>query len=115
MYPVTNVAQFLPVILPNVSVSIASLLGYPAFCHAIGIAPARSLSFASRSLTLALAQPATQNIGGDLSLVAVLCITSGIMGVLFGPALLKYLKIPEGNSVVTLEPKRQLHSNSCLG
>lgn len=65
-------------------------------CAAIGISPTRSLSFAARSLTLALATPATTNLGGDLNLVAVLCIMSGVLGVLIGPSLLKWLKIPEG-------------------
>lgn len=76
--------------------SIGSLFGYPAVCHAIGISSTRSLSFAARSLTLALATPATANLGGDLNLVAVLCIMSGILGVLVGPAILKWLRIPDG-------------------
>ena len=56
----------------------------------------QGLSFASRSFTLALAQPAIANLGGDPSLVAVLCIVSGILGVLFGPTMLRWMKIPEG-------------------
>jgi len=88
--------QFLPIVIPNVAMSIASLFGYPAVCHALGISGSRSLSFASRSLTLALAQPATQNLGGDPSMVAVLCIFSGIMGVMLGPSMLKLLRIAEG-------------------
>lgn len=47
----------------------------------------------------ALATPATQNIGGDLQLVAVLCIMSGVMGVLIGPTLLRWMKIPEDDYV----------------
>ena len=91
--------HFPSIILPNILIATASLFGYPALCHSLDIAPARSLSFASRSLTLALATPATQNLGGDLQLVAVLCIMSGVMGVLIGPALLKWLKIPEEDYV----------------
>ncbi|KAK4694376.1 hypothetical protein P7C71_g3196, partial [Lecanoromycetidae sp. Uapishka_2] len=91
--------HFPSIILPNILVATASLFGYPALCHAIGISPARSLSFASRSLTLALATPATQNLGGDLQLVAVLCIMSGVMGVLIGPSLLKWMRIPEDDYV----------------
>lgn len=91
--------HFPSIILPNILIATASLFGYPALCHAIGISPARSLSFASRSLTLALATPATQNLGGDLQLVAVLCIMSGVMGVLIGPALLKLMRIPEDDYV----------------
>lgn len=89
-------ARFAAIIIPNVSLSIGSLLGYPAFCHAIGISPPRSLAFASRSLTLALATPATTNLGGDLFTVAPLCIFSGIVGVVVGPWALKKLRIPEG-------------------
>jgi len=91
--------HFPSIILPNILIATASLFGYPALCHAIGISPARSLSFASRSLTLALATPATQNLGGDLQLVAVLCIMSGVMGVLLGPMILKWLRIPEDDYV----------------
>ena len=88
--------HFLSIVIPNVAISIASLFGYPALCYALGISSKRSLSFAARSLTLALATPATMNLGGDLNLVAVLCIMSGILGVLIGPLLLKWLRIPEG-------------------
>lgn len=91
--------HFPSIILPNILIATGSLFGYPALCHALGIAPPRALSFASRSLTLALATPATQNIGGDLQLVAVLCIMSGVMGVLVGPALLKWMRIPEDDYV----------------
>ncbi|KAI9815563.1 MAG: hypothetical protein M1827_002697 [Pycnora praestabilis] len=91
--------HFLSIILPNLVISISSLFGYPALCTTIGISPPRSLSFAARSLTLALATPATQNLGGDLNLVAVLCIMSGILGVLIGPLMLKWLRIPEDDYV----------------
>ncbi|TKA70370.1 hypothetical protein B0A49_04734 [Cryomyces minteri] len=91
--------HFLPIIIPNVAISVASLFAYPALCAALGISPPRALSFASRSLTLALATPATANLGGDLNLVAVLCIMSGIMGVLVGPWALDVLKIPEDDYI----------------
>lgn len=91
--------HFTAIIIPNVVIAIASLFCYPALCVALGISQARSLSFASRSLTLALATPATHNLGGDLNLVAVLCIMSGILGVLVGPPMLRWLKIPEDDYV----------------
>ncbi|MCJ1337401.1 hypothetical protein MMC09_002683 [Bachmanniomyces sp. S44760] len=91
--------QFFSIIIPNIAISVASLFAYPALCHAIGISSKRSLSFAARSLTLALATPATTNLGGDLNLVAVLCIMSGILGVLIGPVMLKWLRIPEDDYV----------------
>ena len=88
--------RFLTIIIPNVSLSVGSLLAYPSLCHLIGINSKRSLAFASRSLTLALAIPATKNLGGDLYTVAPLCIFSGIFGVLVGVRLLNALKIAEG-------------------
>ncbi|KAI9723424.1 MAG: hypothetical protein M1812_001308 [Candelaria pacifica] len=84
------------ILLPSLTLSTASLFSYPPLCHTLGISPQRSLSFAARSLTLALATPATSNLGGDLNLVAVLCIMSGILGVLVGPTILRLLRIPEG-------------------
>lgn len=89
--------HFFAIVIPNVVISIVSLFGYPALCYAIGISSQRSLAFAARSLTLALAIPAVSNINGDLNTVAALCIMSGILGVLIGPHILEWLRIPEGN------------------
>jgi putative effector of murein hydrolase len=89
--------HFFAIVIPNVAVSIGSLFGYPALCYAIGISLQRSLSFAARSLTLALATPAVSNIGGDVNTVATLCIMSGILGVLIGPRMLQWLRIPDGS------------------
>lgn len=89
-------ARYMIIIIPNVIISIGSLFLYPLFCHAIGISGPRSLAFASRSLTLALATPATSNLGGDAYTVAPLALFSGIAGVVVGPALLSWLRIPKG-------------------
>jgi putative effector of murein hydrolase len=88
--------HFFAIVIPNVVISIASLFGYPALCYAIGISAKRSLAFAARSLTLALATPAVNNLGGDLNTVAAIAIMSGILGVLIGPKMLAWLRIPEG-------------------
>jgi putative effector of murein hydrolase len=88
--------HFFAIVIPNVVISIASLFGYPALCYAIGISAKRSLSFAARSLTLALATPAVSNLGGDVNTVAAIAIMSGILGVLIGPRMLTWLRIPEG-------------------
>ena len=89
-------SHFFAIVIPNVAISIATLFGYPAICYAIGISSKRSLAFAARSLTLALATPAVKNLGGDLNTVAALAIMSGILGVLIGQRMLQWLKIPEG-------------------
>jgi len=91
--------HFLAIIIPNVVLSISSLFGYPALCYAIGISSRRSLSFAARSLTLALAIPSVTNLGGDLNTVAAVAIMSGILGVLIGKRMLEWLKIPEDDYV----------------
>jgi len=88
--------HFFAIVIPNVTISIASLFGYPTLCYAIGISSKRSLAFAARSLTLALATPAISNLGGDTNTGAALAIMSGILGVLIGPKVLAWLKIPEG-------------------
>jgi putative effector of murein hydrolase len=89
-------ARFMTIIVPNVIVSIGSLFAYPTFCYHIGISAPRGLAFASRSLTLALATPATKNLGGDPFTIAPLCIFSGIAGVIVGPIGLDLLRIPKG-------------------
>lgn len=88
--------HFFAIIIPNISIAIASLFGYPVLCYAVGVSAERSLAFAARSLTLALATPAVVNLGGDVNAGAALAIFSGILGVLVGNRILRLLKIPEG-------------------
>jgi putative effector of murein hydrolase len=90
--------HFAAIVIPNVLISVGSLFSYPYICFAIGIGASRSLAFAARSLTLALAVPAAQNLGGDVNTVAALAITSGILGVLVGQRMFAWLKIPDGES-----------------
>lgn len=92
--------HFFAIVVPNVTLAVLTLFIYPPLCFSIGITPARSLSFAARSLTLALAIPATENLDGDVNTVAALAITSGILGALIGNRLLRLLRIPKG----TLSP-----------
>ncbi|KAM0324901.1 hypothetical protein ACHAQA_007867 [Verticillium albo-atrum] len=92
-------AHFLAIVLPNLVLAVASLFCYPAVCFAIGIEARRALAFASRSLTLALATPATENLGGDVNAVAALAIFSGIAGVLIGERMLRWMRIPEDDYV----------------
>ncbi|KAK9421312.1 putative LrgB-like family-domain-containing protein [Seiridium unicorne] len=88
--------HFFAIVTPNILVSIASLFAYPYICYAIGITAERSLAFAARSLTLALATPAVVNLGGDTYTIAAIAIASGIVGALLGQQMLAWLKIPEG-------------------
>ncbi|CRK36027.1 hypothetical protein BN1708_006885, partial [Verticillium longisporum] len=92
-------AHFLAIVLPNLVLAVASLFCYPVVCFAVGIEARRALAFASRSLTLALAIPATENLGGDVNAVAALAIFSGIAGVLIGERMLRWMRIPEDDYV----------------
>lgn len=89
-------AHFAAIVVPNIILSIGSLYAYPSVCFAIGISATRSLAFASRSLTLALAIPATENLDGDRNTVAAVAIMSGIVGALIGGRVLTWLRIPDG-------------------
>ncbi|KAI8157193.1 Plastidal glycolate/glycerate translocator 1 [Colletotrichum sp. SAR 10_70] len=91
--------HFVAIVLPNIVMSIGCLFSYPKICYAIGISAERSLAFASRSLTLALALPATENLGGDSNTVAAIAIMSGIVGVLVGQRMLGWFKIPEDDYI----------------
>ncbi|CAG9991777.1 unnamed protein product [Clonostachys byssicola] len=91
--------HFLLIMIPNALMSVGSLFAYPSVCFAIGIRPQRSLAMASRSITLALALPATQNLGGDVNTVASVGVRSGILGVLMGQRLLTWLKVREGEGI----------------
>lgn len=89
-------SHFFAIVTPNILMSIASLFAYPYICFAIGITAERSLAFAARSLTLALATPAVENLGGDTYTIAAIAIASGIVGALIGQQILAWLRIPEG-------------------
>lgn len=99
------VEHFVAIVVPSVVLSVGSLYAYPSVCVAVGISAGRSLAFASRSLTLALAIPATANLGGDERTVAAVAIMSGVVGALVGGRVLWLLGIPEGGlAFVSLSP-----------
>lgn len=109
------VEHFTAIIVPNVVLSIGSLYAYPTVCLAVGISAQRSLAFASRSLTLALAIPATQNLGGDERAVAAVAIMSGVVGALVGGRVLTWLRIPEGESLFYRFPLSCMAVLGCVG
>jgi len=88
--------HFFVILLPTLALSVASIFAYPVASFAIGIGAQRSLALASRSLTLALALPATQNLGGDINTVAAVAVMSGILGALFGRRMLTWMRVPKG-------------------
>ncbi|KAL2278490.1 hypothetical protein FJTKL_14412 [Diaporthe vaccinii] len=89
---------FASIFLPVVFLTIPSLFGYPPLCYSLGISATISLAVAPRSVTLALAQLSTENLGGDTAAISVIAVVSGISGPIFGPTILRMLRIPESKS-----------------
>lgn len=61
--------------------------------RAIGLSASEALSFAARSTTLALAKPATEAIGGNSPVNAMLVVSNGILGQLMYPFILDKLGV----------------------
>lgn len=92
----TYISQIIPITVPTFFLAVPSLLAYPAICYAIGLSPRDSLAFAPRSVTLALAQICSNNLGGNLAVISTVAVVSGISGPIFGPTLLRLIRIPDG-------------------
>ncbi|KJR88095.1 uncharacterized protein SPSK_07108 [Sporothrix schenckii 1099-18] len=63
-------------------VAAGNIVCGPLLVHAMGsglVSPAKQLSFAARSVTLALAGPAMTNLGGDVGLNAAMVVFNGIV------------------------------------
>ncbi|KAH6606930.1 hypothetical protein Trco_006083 [Trichoderma cornu-damae] len=65
--------------------------------RAIGLDVSEALSFAARSTTLALAKPATEAIGGNNPVNAMLVVSNGILGQLLYPFILDKLGVSKHN------------------
>ncbi|UKZ63837.1 uncharacterized protein TrAtP1_005061 [Trichoderma atroviride] len=61
--------------------------------RALGLNASEALSFAARSTTLALAKPATEAIGGNSPVNAMLVVSNGVLGQLLYPFILDKLGV----------------------
>lgn len=81
----------------TVIVSAAAAAGNVYFSVAcarvMGLDTPEALSFAARSVTLALARPAVQTAGGNLAVNAAIVVSNGIVGQLICPYALAALKV----------------------
>lgn len=80
--------NFVFIFVPSILSALGSFFMYPPLCYVLGLSASRSLAFVARSATLALALPIVQALEGDQTLVAVVGILSGIVGVLVGGLIL---------------------------
>lgn len=91
--------HYLVFIPPIIACTCLSFFAYPPICHAVSIAPLRSLGFVGRSVTLALGTPLVKSLSGSVPLMAVSTILSGILGVLCGDYMLKWLRVKEDDYI----------------
>ncbi|KAI3400631.1 hypothetical protein diail_2343 [Diaporthe ilicicola] len=67
------------VVVTSLLASLLNVVAWPLLAHAIGVRPASSdLSFAARSVTIALGGPAMKSLGGDAGVNAVGVVVNGI-------------------------------------
>ncbi|KAL1638819.1 hypothetical protein SLS58_008524 [Diplodia intermedia] len=65
---------FIAILGPVVALTLPSLFGYPPLCFAWGVSAARSLAMAPRSVTLALAQISSDNLGGESAAISPIAV-----------------------------------------
>ncbi|KAJ0109641.1 hypothetical protein J7T55_014203 [Diaporthe amygdali] len=69
----------LTVVATSILASLLNVVAWPLLAHAIGVRPASSdLSFAARSVTIALGGPTMKSLGGDAGVNAVIVVVNGI-------------------------------------
>ncbi|KAK4223639.1 hypothetical protein QBC38DRAFT_447160 [Podospora fimiseda] len=88
-----------------------NVIGGPLLAHTVGVRPeSRALSFAARSVTLALGSPVMVALGGDAGLNAAMVVISGIvyqMGLGFGVGRWLERRLVGGMEPVQQQQQRQ--------
>ncbi|KAI1154262.1 hypothetical protein F4825DRAFT_199075 [Nemania diffusa] len=93
--------------LGTVSFTCATLAAINVFLnvlvgHGFGLQATEAIAFASRSATLALGVPATENLGGSTTITSTVAIFSGILFQMTGDGLFSLMRIndrmPQNNS-----------------
>ncbi|CZR68805.1 uncharacterized protein PAC_18705 [Phialocephala subalpina] len=93
--------HFIAIFIPVSALAVVSLFAYPPLCYKLGVEKTISLAMAPRSVTLALAQLSAENLGGSVGAISPIAVVSGICGPIFGPSILKLLRIPKDDFVTT--------------
>ncbi|MGR6158354.1 LrgB family protein, partial [Klebsiella pneumoniae] len=73
--------------------AMLSLFVWPSIAHLIGIAPERSLAFASRFMSTPLAIELSLTIGADESITVILVVITGILISVFKDQLFRLLRV----------------------
>lgn len=87
------VALALPIALALLAGVVTASLSAIALAAWLGADPATQISLAPKSVTAPVAMGISEKLGGIPSLTAVLVVSTGIIGAVFGTALLQWLRI----------------------
>ncbi|XDG01374.1 hypothetical protein ABKA04_000989 [Annulohypoxylon sp. FPYF3050] len=87
--------SFVTVFTTCLILAIANVFLSVLIAHAIGLKPTDALSFAARSITIALGVPAVENLGGSTTLMSAMVIFGGIFYQMAGDWVLSIMKIQD--------------------
>lgn len=108
-----STAGLLAIILCTIAAAANTFLSV-LVSRAIGLRASEALSFAARSTTLALAKPATEAIGGNSPVNAMLVVSNGILGQLVYPFILDKLGVSkqDGDDIVVADTQESATEES---
>ncbi|KAL7953287.1 hypothetical protein V8C34DRAFT_321297 [Trichoderma compactum] len=101
-----STAGLLAIILCTIAAAANTFLSV-LVSRALGLRASEALSFAARSTTLALAKPATEAIGGNSPVNAMLVVSNGILGQLVYPFILDKLGVSKQDGGVVVAADTQ--------
>lgn len=94
-----QVKRSLPALLASLALgSVTGAIAAAGIAWALGAGPEVIASIAPKSVTAAIAMGVSAEIGGLPSLTAVLVILTGVTGAMFGPALLRFLRVRDSRA-----------------
>ena len=96
--PLINKARR-PIIAALLLGSVAALASALAFPVLSGVSDTTIATLAPKSVTAAVAMEISERLGGVTSLTAVVVISTGIFGAVFGPALLRSVRIEDDRAI----------------
>lgn len=108
-----STAGLLAIILCTIAAAANTFLSV-LVSRVLGLRASEALSFAARSTTLALAKPATEAIGGNSPVNAMLVVSNGILGQLVYPFILDKLGVSkqDGSDVVAADTQESATDES---
>lgn len=85
---------WLPLCAGLLAGSLTAMVSAMACAHWLGASTRTVISLAPKSVTTPIAMAVAEQLGGNASLAAVSVIATGILGAVFGPGLIRLLRVP---------------------